>query len=87
MTKYKFYDDCLFILHLNITRFRRERGWAQEQLAERAGVSVRHLANLEAPHSSAAPSFAVLCRLAYALGIEPSALIQAEPNTLQTTVS
>ena len=78
MTEYKFYDDHLFIFHLNLARIRRERGLTQEQLAEKAGVSASHLASLEAPNSSAAPSFKVQCSLAYALGVEPSDLTEMD---------
>ncbi|MCI8360012.1 MAG: helix-turn-helix transcriptional regulator [Clostridiales bacterium] len=83
MTEFKFYDDHLFILHLNIARFRRERGWTQEQLAEKAGVSVSYLASLEAPNSDIAPSFRVQCNLAYALGVEPSDLTEMDGEVVQ----
>ncbi|MCI8359914.1 MAG: helix-turn-helix transcriptional regulator [Clostridiales bacterium] len=83
MTKRKFYEDCLFILHLNIARFRRERGWTQEQLAERAGISVRYIASLEAPYSHAEPSFRVLCQLAFALGVQVSDLTRIDRDTVR----
>ena len=78
MTEYKFYDDHLFILYLNIARFRRERGWAQEQLTEKAGIRVHYLASLEALNSDAEPSLRVQCNLAYALGVEPSDLTEMD---------
>ncbi len=82
MSQFKFYDDHLFVLHLNITRFRRERGWTQGELAKKAGISVSHLAGLEAPNSDAEPSFKVLCNLAYALDIEPSDLTKVDREVI-----
>lgn len=82
VTAFKFYQDHLFVLRLNITRFRRERGWTQEQLAENAGISVRHLAALEAPHSHTEPSFKMLCRLAFALGVTVSDLTKIDRDAI-----
>ena len=78
----KFCNNHLFLLHLNITRFRRERGWTQEQFAEKIETSVGYLAHLESPYSDAEPSFKLLCRIAFELGVEVSDLVRVDPDLM-----
>ncbi|MCI8360598.1 MAG: helix-turn-helix transcriptional regulator [Clostridiales bacterium] len=78
----KFANNHRFFLHLNITRFRRERGWTQERFAEEVEISVGHLARLEAPYSDAEPSFALLCRIAFTLGVEVADLVRVDPELI-----
>jgi transcriptional regulator with XRE-family HTH domain len=52
---------------------RRERGWTQEQLSERAGVHRVYIAKLEAQRQS--PSLEVLEKLARALNVKPAQLL------------
>ena len=50
-----------------LARLRRSRGWSQEALAHRAGVSQRHLSFLESGRSS--PSREMVLRLAERLAV------------------
>lgn len=78
----EFYQDHLFTLRLNIARRRKELGWTQEMLAEKANISVGYLASIEAPHSDAVPSFEMICLLAFHLGLEPAELLFMDTEIL-----
>jgi DNA-binding XRE family transcriptional regulator len=57
-----------------LRRLRRQHGWSQEKLADRAGISVTTVAKLERqPHPSCRGR--TLARLAAALGERPAAFI------------
>jgi DNA-binding XRE family transcriptional regulator len=57
-----------------LRRLRRQHGWSQEELADRAGISVTTVAKLERqPHPSCRGR--TLARLAAALGERPAAFI------------
>ena len=58
----------------NVQRLRRERGWTQEELADRVGLSARYVGQVERAQASA--SVTVLGRLADALGVEPAELVR-----------
>lgn len=53
-------------LSRNIARFRADKGWTQEQLAEKAQITPRYLQGIEA--GSFGGSLAVLIRIRRALG-------------------
>jgi transcriptional regulator with XRE-family HTH domain len=59
----------------NLRRARHARGLSQEELADRAGLSVRYLGSIERAAVSA--SITVLQRLAQALRVDPCELIRS----------
>lgn len=59
-------DYTLAQLGGRLRKARRERGFTQEQLSDRAGISVRHIAKIE--QGTINPSFEVLSALIAALG-------------------
>jgi transcriptional regulator with XRE-family HTH domain len=65
--------DLREIVAINVGRVRREKGWTQEDLAERAGLSARYVGQVE--RAQASMSVSVLGRIADALSVEPSALV------------
>lgn len=79
----KFYSDRLLFLRLNITHYRKRKGWTQQQLAEAADISTGYLASLEAKQSTAVPSFDMICLLAYHLEVEPSDLMAADAELVE----
>jgi len=68
-------DDLRNLLALNLRRQRQQRGWTQEELADRVGLSARYIGQVERAQASA--SVTVLGRLAGALEIDPAELIKA----------
>jgi transcriptional regulator with XRE-family HTH domain len=66
-------EDLREMLALNVRKFRHARGWTQEELADRVGLSSRYVGQVERAQASA--SVTVLGRLAQALGVEPFELI------------
>jgi transcriptional regulator with XRE-family HTH domain len=59
---------------VNIRRLRNQRGWTQEDLADRAGLSVRYLGQIERAQTST--TVTVLGRLALALKVKPAELVE-----------
>ncbi len=59
---------------LNLRRLRHAANLTQEELARRAALSARYIGRIES--GAASPSVTVLGRLAGALGVEPSELLQ-----------
>jgi transcriptional regulator with XRE-family HTH domain len=57
-----------------LKQLREERGWSQEQLAERADLNRSYLGEVERGH--AMPSLTTLGKLASAFGIRLSSLIE-----------
>ena len=57
----------------NLRRLRQAHDHTQEELAERAGLSVRYIGAIERADVSA--SVTVLGRIADALGVEPAELV------------
>lgn len=57
----------------NLRRFRTERGWSQEHLAEKAGITLNYVGNLE--RGEQGPSLNILLRLARALDIDAPTLL------------
>lgn len=69
--------DRFIHLGIAIASLRRMRGMAQEQLAEKAGVSRSHISSIEAPGIARSFSLEVFCNIADALDIDPKDLINA----------
>jgi transcriptional regulator with XRE-family HTH domain len=65
--------DLRELVAVNVGRIRREKGWTQEDLAERAGLSARYVGQIE--RARASMSVSVLGRIADALSVEPAALV------------
>lgn len=61
----------------NTRRLRRKQGWSQEVLAEKAGLEVRYVQEIERAKTNM--TLAILVDLASALGVHPRVLLnQAE---------
>lgn len=58
-----------------LAALRQEHGWTQTQLAEKLGVSVKAVTYYEREVSN--PTARTLARVAQALGVDPSALLDA----------
>lgn len=56
-----------------LRRFRTERGWSQERLAEAAGITLNYVGNLE--RGEQGPSLNVLLRISRALDIDASSCV------------
>jgi transcriptional regulator with XRE-family HTH domain len=67
--------DLKKAMAINVRRARHARELTQEELADRAGLSVRYLGSIERGKVSA--SVTVLGQVAQALRIDPSELIRA----------
>lgn len=59
---------------------RRERGWSQQELADRAGVSKMHVSGLE--RGKRELSLSMMRRLAEALSVSPAALLSRQDNPM-----
>ena len=70
--------DLKDILAIRVRQVRHTRGWTQEELADRAGISARYVGNIERGVVSA--SVTVLGRLARALGIDPGDFLRRRPR-------
>jgi transcriptional regulator with XRE-family HTH domain len=65
--------DLRELVAKNLLRLRRGKGWTQEDLAERVGLSVRYVGQVE--RGQASMSVTVLGRFADALEVEPTELV------------
>ena len=72
------YKDEFIAVGLKIGYLRRQRAMTQDQLAERAGISVGFLSQIEAPNMAVGISLATLFSLAEALDVPPSKLLEIE---------
>lgn len=63
-----------------ISYYRKRKGFTQEQLAERIGVSRQHMGAIEAPNMVRAISLDVLFNIAAVLEIEPYVLLKFAPE-------
>src|SRR5580698_7249956 len=68
------------VVRERIRQLRGERGLTQEQLCERAGVSIDAVSRIEG--GSRVPTLETVERLARALAVSPDALLVAESGTL-----
>jgi transcriptional regulator with XRE-family HTH domain len=66
--------DLKHVLATNLRRLRNTRGWTQEELADRAGLSSRYVGAIERAAVSA--SVTVIGQLAEALGHDPAELVR-----------
>jgi transcriptional regulator with XRE-family HTH domain len=65
--------DLKDIVSINVRRLRQERGWTQEELADRVGLSARYIGQIE--RAQASMTVSVLGRIANALKVEPAQLV------------
>jgi transcriptional regulator with XRE-family HTH domain len=74
--------DLTEILAVRVRQIRNGRGWTQEELADRVGLSVRYIGQVE--RCQASPTVSVLGRLAGALEVEPETLLKRMPKSKAT---
>jgi len=72
------YKDEFISVGLKIGYLRRQKAMTQDQLAEKAGISVGFLSQIEAPNMAVGISLATLFSLAEALEVTPSKLLEFE---------
>lgn len=72
------YRNMLLSIGLKVSYYRKFRGYTQEDLAERAGVSTTFIGMVEAPNLYKAPSLKTLYSIAAALDIPVYKLLQAD---------
>lgn len=70
--------DRFTALGITIAAIRKARGMSQELLAEKAGISRTHLANIESPNVPIAFSIEILYNIADALGVEAADLLSTK---------
>lgn len=73
-------DDGLKIKEVlvnNIKKYRGKRGLSQEQAAELAGITTKYWQRLEMASQSDLPSIVVIFKIAHALKISPSKLLES----------
>ena len=59
---------------INVQRIRRERGWSQEELADRSGLHRTYISGIE--RGARNPTVMVLAKMAEALDVGPDRLLQ-----------
>ena len=70
--------DLKEVVAVNLRRLRHAKGMTQEELAEKAGLSSRHIGAVERADDSA--SITVLGQIANALEVDASELVRALPS-------
>jgi len=70
--------DLRRLVGRNVRRFRREKGWTQEALAEFTGLSQQSISELENGKSN--PTIMTLHDLAHGLGVRPMDLLDEDPK-------
>ena len=70
------YKDNYIAIGIRISYYRKLRGLSQEQLAERAGISVGFLSQVEAPGMVVGVSLSTLFAIGEVLGVEPYKLLK-----------
>lgn len=63
-----------------IAYYRKRKGYTQEQVAEKIGISRQHMGAIEAPNMVRAVSLDVLFNIATVLEIEPYFLLKFSPD-------
>ncbi len=63
-----------------IAYYRKRKGYTQEQVAERVGISRQHMGAIEAPNMIRAVSLDVLFNIAAVLDVEPYILLKFSPD-------
>ena len=69
-------DNIRTVLGKNIRNLRKQTGWTQEQLAEKAGISVPFMTQIELAHKTA--SLDVIENIARALDVSYTQLFKTE---------
>ena len=64
------------VIGLKIAYYRKLNGLTQEQLAEKSGISVGYLSQVEAPGMARAISLKTLFAIAEVLGVPPGKLLE-----------
>lgn len=78
---YMTYYEKLAALGLNIAYYRKLRFLTQEQFAEKANISISTVRKIENPNLFTGITFEKICRIADALGVTESALLDfRNPN-------
>ena len=72
------YKDEFIAVGLKVGYLRRQRAMTQEQLAEKVGISLGFLSQIEAPNMAVGISLATLFSLAEALEVPPSKLLEID---------
>jgi transcriptional regulator with XRE-family HTH domain len=67
--------DLKDVVAINLRRLRGAKGWTQEELADRVGLSVRYVGQVE--RGQASMSVTVLGRFADAVGVEAVELVKS----------
>lgn len=70
------YKDEYIAIGLKIGYIRRQRGMTQQQLSEKADVSMGFLSQIEAPNMAMGMSLATLFSIAEALEVPPARLLE-----------
>jgi transcriptional regulator with XRE-family HTH domain len=70
--------DLKEVVAVNLRRLRHGQGMTQEELAEKAGLSARHVGAIERAEDSA--SITALGQIADALEVDASELVRALPS-------
>jgi transcriptional regulator with XRE-family HTH domain len=65
--------DLKDVVAVNVRRLRNAKGWTQEDLADRVGLSARYVGQIE--RGQASMSVTVLGRLANAMSVDAAALV------------
>jgi transcriptional regulator with XRE-family HTH domain len=68
--------DMRRLVGSNVRRFRLKKGWTQEQLADRCGISQQYISGLESGRRN--PTVVTLFELAQALGVRPVDLLNED---------
>jgi transcriptional regulator with XRE-family HTH domain len=66
--------DLKEIVAINVRRLRHEKGWTQEDLADRVGISARYVGQVE--RAQASMTVTVLGRIAEALKVEATEIVK-----------
>ena len=69
------------ILGLNITYYRKMRGYTQAQLAEKIFITRHHLSRIESPNADKSFSIAVIFDIADALEVDVAMLFDKRTQT------
>jgi transcriptional regulator with XRE-family HTH domain len=64
-----------------VRRVRKEKTWTQEDLAERSGLTTTYVGQVE--RGDKVPSLTVVLKLAYALNVLPSELLETFGHVMQ----
>jgi transcriptional regulator with XRE-family HTH domain len=74
--------DLREIVAINVRRLRHDKGWTQEDVAERVGLSVRYLGQIE--RAQASMTVTVLGRVADAFGVDAAELVKRPRSKQQS---